>query len=78
MVLKPEPLFAAVEDLMPADGERPRVILMCPQGEPYTQRKAEELAAQEHLVFVCGHYEGFCAGAQAWAARRAGRFTSSP
>jgi len=28
--------------------------------------------------FVCGHYEGFCAGAQAWAARRAGRFTSSP
>jgi tRNA (guanine37-N1)-methyltransferase len=59
MVLKPEPLFAAVEDLMPEDGKQPRVILMCPQGEPYSQRKAEELAAQEHLVFVCGHYEGY-------------------
>ncbi|QYR19799.1 tRNA (guanosine(37)-N1)-methyltransferase TrmD [Paenibacillus sp. sptzw28] len=59
MVLKPEPLFAAVEDLMPEAGKRPRVILMCPQGEPYSQRKAEELAAQEHLVFVCGHYEGY-------------------
>ena len=59
MVLKPEPLFAAVEDLQPAGGAKPRVILMCPQGEPYTQRKAEELAAEEHLVFVCGHYEGY-------------------
>lgn len=59
MVLKPEPLFAAVEDLMPEGGERPRVILLCPQGEPYTQKKAEELSKQEHLVFVCGHYEGY-------------------
>lgn len=59
MVLKPEPLFAAVEDLMPEGGQRPRVILMCPQGETYSQRKAEELAAHEHLVFVCGHYEGY-------------------
>ncbi|NBD22492.1 tRNA (guanosine(37)-N1)-methyltransferase TrmD [Paenibacillus glycinis] len=59
MVLKPEPLFAAVEDLMPENGKKPRVILLCPQGEPYTQKKAEELSAQEHLVFVCGHYEGY-------------------
>lgn len=59
MVLKPEPLFAAVEDLMPDGGEKPRVILLCPQGEPYTQKKAEEFATQEHLIFVCGHYEGY-------------------
>src|SRR5690625_874718 len=32
---------------------------MCPQGEPYTQKKAEELAKEEHLVFICGHYEGY-------------------
>ncbi|SDW28266.1 tRNA (guanosine(37)-N1)-methyltransferase TrmD [Paenibacillus sp. CF384] len=59
MVLKPEPLFAAVEDLMPEGAERPHVILLCPQGEPYTQKKAEELSAHKHLVFVCGHYEGY-------------------
>ncbi|WP_219836639.1 tRNA (guanosine(37)-N1)-methyltransferase TrmD [Paenibacillus sp. R14(2021)] len=59
MVLKPEPLFAAVEDLVPDGGVKPRVILLCPQGEPYTQKKAEALSAEEHLVFVCGHYEGY-------------------
>src|SRR5699024_310622 len=37
----------------------PRVILMCPQGERYTQRKAEELAMEDHLIFICGHYEGY-------------------
>ena len=37
----------------------PRVILMCPQGERYTQKKAEELAQEEELVFICGHYEGY-------------------
>ncbi len=59
MVLKPEPLFAAVEDLAPEGVKSPRVILMCPQGETYTQSKAEELSKEEHLVFVCGHYEGY-------------------
>jgi tRNA (guanine37-N1)-methyltransferase len=60
MVLKPEPIFAAVEDLLPAEMQvKPRVILMCPQGEPFTQKKAEELSAEEHLVFICGHYEGY-------------------
>lgn len=32
---------------------------MCPQGESFTQRKAEELAEEEHLIFICGHYEGY-------------------
>ena len=59
MVLKPEPIFAAVEDLCDSLEEPPRVILMCPQGERYTQRKAEELSSAKHLVFICGHYEGY-------------------
>ncbi|SEF57144.1 tRNA (guanosine(37)-N1)-methyltransferase TrmD [Paenibacillus sp. UNC499MF] len=72
MVLKPDPIFAAVESLLdvPSEGPetagepvsagaRPRVILMCPQGETFTQRKAEELSREEHLIFICGHYEGY-------------------
>ncbi|WP_054957802.1 tRNA (guanosine(37)-N1)-methyltransferase TrmD [Paenibacillus dakarensis] len=83
MVLKPEAIFSAVEDLvstppmkrsdhsdpvvddlsasasMEGTARPARVILMCPQGEPFTQRKAEELAREEHLVFICGHYEGY-------------------
>lgn len=58
MVLKPQPLFDAVDDLKKT-AENPRVILMCPQGERYTQQKAEELAQEEHLIFLCGHYEGY-------------------
>ncbi|MFE5319625.1 tRNA (guanosine(37)-N1)-methyltransferase TrmD [Paenibacillus sp. NPDC056579] len=59
MVLKPEPIFAAVESLTEPLSIKPRVILMCPQGESFTQRKAEELAQEEHLIFICGHYEGY-------------------
>ncbi|RJX40823.1 tRNA (guanosine(37)-N1)-methyltransferase TrmD [Paenibacillus pinisoli] len=59
MVLKPDPVFAAVEDLQTDPGVRPRVILMCPQGETFTQQKAEELSKEQHLVLICGHYEGY-------------------
>ncbi|MCY9694425.1 tRNA (guanosine(37)-N1)-methyltransferase TrmD [Paenibacillus alginolyticus] len=64
MVLKPEPIFAAVESLPlhqeeGQDPVKPRVILMCPQGETFTQKKAEELSNEQHLVFICGHYEGY-------------------
>lgn len=59
MVLKPEPVFAAVEDLQVEPDAKPRVILMCPQGESFTQRKAEELSQESHLVLICGHYEGY-------------------
>jgi len=59
MVLKPEPVFAAVESVIEPDEPKPRIILMCPQGETFTQRKAEELAKERHLVFICGHYEGY-------------------
>lgn len=60
MVLKPQPIFDAVDALRAnEEGLKPRVILMCPQGERYTQAKAEELAQEEHLIFICGHYEGY-------------------
>ncbi|WP_047151627.1 tRNA (guanosine(37)-N1)-methyltransferase TrmD [Aneurinibacillus tyrosinisolvens] len=63
MVLKPEPIFHAVESLTEANGEaaaaKPRVVLLCPQGKRYDQRLAEELAKEEHLIFICGHYEGY-------------------
>jgi tRNA (guanine37-N1)-methyltransferase len=60
MVLKPQPIFDAVADLKArAKSAKPRIILMCPQGERYTQKKAEELAQEEHLIFICGHYEGY-------------------
>lgn len=61
MVLKPEPIFAAVEHLQEKSqiAASPRVILMCPQGETFTQAKAEQLAKEEHLIFICGHYEGY-------------------
>lgn len=60
MVLKPQPIFDAVANLKEqAKSSAPRVILMCPQGERYTQKKAEELAKEEHLIFICGHYEGY-------------------
>jgi tRNA (guanine37-N1)-methyltransferase len=59
MVLKPEPIFAAVEHIAAASGTKPRVILMCPQGTPYSQRIAERLSRESHLLLICGHYEGY-------------------
>lgn len=57
MVLKPEPIFNAVKQLEKTS--KTRIILMCPQGQTFTQKKAEELAQAEHLIFICGHYEGY-------------------
>lgn len=54
----PEPLFRAVEHL-PLTSAKPRIMLTCPQGETFTQQKAEQLAKEEELVLICGHYEGF-------------------
>ena len=56
MVMKPEPLFAAVDDLNKA--ENPRVIITSPIGKPYDQKIAKEFAQEEQLIIVCGHYEG--------------------
>lgn len=59
MVLSPQPIFAAVESLKKDSDDGMRVLLMTPQGERFTQKKAMELAKEKHLVFICGHYEGF-------------------
>lgn len=59
MVLMPQPIFSAVEALTENTTSKPRIILMCPQGERFTQKKAEELAKEDHLIMICGHYEGF-------------------
>lgn len=56
MVMKPEPLFAAIESVR--ESSATHVILMDPQGHPFTQKRAWELAQKPHLVLVCGHYEG--------------------
>ncbi len=63
MVMKPEPVFEAVEYItgrLPGQPgkQRTRIILMSPQGETFTQGKAEELSGEEGLLFICGHYEG--------------------
>lgn len=59
LVLKPQPVFDAVESILKQTDKQPRVILLCPQGERYNQTKAEELSKEDHLVFICGHYEGY-------------------
>ena len=56
MLLKPEPIFEAVESLK---REKTRVVLMSPSGRKFDQGIARELAQQEHLLIVTGHYEGF-------------------
>jgi tRNA (guanine37-N1)-methyltransferase len=70
MVMKPEPIFAAVEDLRGEsrktsnaeqsriENREPKVILMSPTGHRFDQRMAEQLSQESHLVIVCGHYEG--------------------
>lgn len=59
MVLKPEPIFSAVEAVTEGVQAKPRIVLLCPQGERFSQEKAEEFAREEHLIFICGHYEGY-------------------
>jgi tRNA (guanine37-N1)-methyltransferase len=67
MVMKPEPLFAAVENVLgiaegapAADAPRPDIpiILLCPQGRTFTQAVAQELSAHERILLICGRYEG--------------------
>jgi tRNA (guanine37-N1)-methyltransferase len=55
MLMKPEPIFEAVEKLQRADS---LVVLMTPQGAPFTQARAHAFAQKPHLIILCGHYEG--------------------
>ena len=60
MVMKPEPIFRAVEEVKKRTNiENSRVILMCPTGKTFNQKKAIELSKCDQLIFICGHYEGF-------------------
>ena len=56
MVLAPQPIFDAVEDIRT---EKSKVILLTPSGTPYKQKMAYDLSKEEHLIIICGHYEGF-------------------
>ena len=58
MVMQAEPIYRAYTALCDRIGHRPRVVYMTPQGRTFTQKIAEELAKEEDLVFLCGHYEG--------------------
>lgn len=60
LVLKPEPVFAAVESVLAqlALPHPPPIILLCPQGRPFTQKVAHQLAQHPVLFLLCGHYEG--------------------
>ena len=58
MLMKPEPLFAAVDDVQGQAPERGPVVLLTPQGRLFDQEVAVELARQERLIVICGHYEG--------------------
>lgn len=55
MLLKPEPIFAAIEELRTPES---KVVLMTPQGKVFKQALARELSAESHLILLCGHYEG--------------------
>jgi tRNA (guanine37-N1)-methyltransferase len=62
MVLMPQPIFDAVDHVKKGvreDSKPPRILLMTPQGERFTQKHAENLSEEDHLIFLCGHYEGF-------------------
>lgn len=58
MVMQAEPIYRAYEALVEKIGKKPRVIYMTPQGQTFNQGIAEDLAKEEDLVFLCGHYEG--------------------
>ena len=55
MLMKVEPLFEAVEDVRK---ENTLVLMTSPSGEPFNQKMAHEFAAKEHILIICGHYEG--------------------
>jgi len=56
MVLKIEPIYNVLETIKTSES---KIILMTPQGETYTQKKAYKLTSEKHLIIICGHYEGF-------------------
>jgi tRNA (guanine37-N1)-methyltransferase len=59
MVMKPEPIFAAVEDIQSkVENRKSKIILMSPGGRRLDQAMATDLSKESHLIVICGHYEG--------------------
>ncbi|MBA7612752.1 tRNA (guanine-N(1)-)-methyltransferase [subsurface metagenome] len=58
MILKPEPIFEAVESIKPEEIGDLTTILLTPQGRPFCQQIAQELSKYGHIILICGHYEG--------------------
>jgi tRNA (guanine37-N1)-methyltransferase len=58
MVMKPEPIFAAVEELKAQVDEKSKIILMSPAGRRFDHPMAERFSREPHLIVICGHYEG--------------------
>lgn len=58
LVMQPEPVYRAYKDLTKDMTKKPRVVYLTPQGTTFHQEMAKELAREEELVFLCGHYEG--------------------
>lgn len=58
MLMKPEPIFRAVESIWHPPEVEPLLILLSPQGEVFSQEIAQQLSTEKHLIMICGHYEG--------------------
>ncbi len=58
MVIQPQPVYDCYQALAKQIGQKTRVIYLTPQGRVFSQKLAEELAKEEDLIFLCGHYEG--------------------
>lgn len=58
MVMQAQPVYDAYQSIASRLGKKPRVLYMTPQGRVFSQAMAEELAGEEDLIFLCGHYEG--------------------
>ena len=56
MLLRAQPIFDTIDKI---DAKKPRVILLDPAGRTFDQSYAEELAQEDELIFICGHYEGY-------------------
>lgn len=59
MLLTPQPIFDAIDNVKERRGDVGHVILLDPAGEPFNQKMAQDLATKQHLTFIAGHYEGY-------------------
>ena len=58
MVIKPEPIYDAYKDIISKSTSKAKVIYMSPKGKLFNQEMSKELSKEEHLIILCGHYEG--------------------